>query len=164
LEASVRLYDSYRAQAEAAGYQAEASNFAYMVCCVCADTDAKAQEIGKHYRWRIGHPLWGPAEYWAPPGYLGRRQPLRPSQGGTPSGGHRPLYAMSAEELQAAAHLVVGSPQTVLDKRSHMRERLGFGSLLLEAQAGVMSHADTMRSLELLGRDVIPALKKAYGG
>jgi alkanesulfonate monooxygenase SsuD/methylene tetrahydromethanopterin reductase-like flavin-dependent oxidoreductase (luciferase family) len=135
-----------------------------MVCCVCADTDAKAQEIGKHYLWRMGHPLRGPGEYWAPPGYLGRRRPLRPSQGGTPSGGHKPLYAMSYEELQAAYHLIVGSPQTVLDKLSHMRERLGFGSLLLEEQAGAMSHADTMRSLGLLGRDVIPALKKAYGG
>ncbi len=159
----MRLYDSYRTHAAAAGYEADASNFAYMVCCVCADSDEKAQEIGKHYLWRMGHPLRGPAEYWAPPGYLGRRRPLRPSRGGSPSGGNKPLHAMSYQELQDAYHLVVGSPQTVIDKLSHMRERLGFGSLLLEAQAGAMSHADTMRSLELLGRDVIPALKKAYG-
>ena len=31
---------------------------------------------------------------------------------------------------------------------------------LLEAQAGAMAHKDTMRSLELLGREVIPELKK----
>jgi hypothetical protein len=41
-----------------------------------------------------------------------------------------------------------------------MQERLGFGALLLEAQAGAMPHKDTMRSLELLGRDVIPQLKQ----
>jgi hypothetical protein len=70
------------------------------------------------------------------------------------------MYTMSYEELQEAYHVVVGSPQTVLEKLSYMQERLGFGSLLLEAQAGAMPHADTMRSLELVGRDVIPQLKK----
>jgi hypothetical protein len=48
----------------------------------------------------------------------------------------------------------------VLEKLSYMHERLGFGALLLEAQAGALPHVDTMRSLELLGRDVIPQLKK----
>ena len=37
--------------------------------------------------------------------------------------------------------------------------RLGVGSLLLEAQGGQLSHQDTMRSLELFGKEVIPALK-----
>ena len=160
MDATVRLYDAYREHAAEAGYEATADNFAYMVCCVCADTDEEAQEIGKHYLWRMGHPLRGPVEYWAPPGYLGRRRPVRPHSGGAPSAGRKPLHALSYEELQEAYHLVVGSPQTVLEKLSHMRDRLGFGSLLLEAQAGAMPHKATMRSLELLGRDVIPELKK----
>ena len=160
MEATVRLYDAYREHAAEAGYEATPDNFAYMVCCVCADTDEEAQEIGKHYLWRMGHPLRGPVEYWAPPGYLGRRRPVRPHSGGAPSAGRKPLHALSYEELQEAYHLVVGSPQTVLEKLSHMRDRLGFGSLLLEAQAGAMPHKATMRSLELLGRDVIPELKK----
>ena len=160
MDATVRLYDAYREHAAEAGHEATADNFAYMVCCVCADTDEEAQEIGKHYLWRMGHPLRGPVEYWAPPGYLGRRRPVRPHSGGAPSAGRKPLHALSYEELQAAYHLVVGSPQTVLEKLSHMRDRLGFGSLLLEAQAGAMPHKATMRSLELLGRDVIPELKK----
>ncbi len=67
---------------------------------------------------------------------------------------------MDYQELQDSYHLIVGSPQTVLDKLSHMHERLGFGSLLLEAQAGAMPHVDTMRSLELLGREVIPHLQQ----
>jgi alkanesulfonate monooxygenase SsuD/methylene tetrahydromethanopterin reductase-like flavin-dependent oxidoreductase (luciferase family) len=160
LDAAERLFDKYREHAAEAGYEPNASNFAYMVCCVCADTDEKAQEVGKHYMWRMGHPLRGPMEYWAPPGYLGRRKPLRPNGGGVPSGGRKPLHAMTYEELQDSYHLVVGSPQTVIEKLGYMQERLGFGSLLLEAQAGAMSHQDTMRSLELLGKEVIPALKK----
>jgi alkanesulfonate monooxygenase SsuD/methylene tetrahydromethanopterin reductase-like flavin-dependent oxidoreductase (luciferase family) len=160
MDATVRLYDAYREHAANNGREATSDNFAYMVCCVCADTDEEAQEIGKHYMWRMGHPLRGPAEYWAPPGYLGRRRPVRPHSGGAPSAGRKPLHMLSYEELQEAYHLVVGSPQTVLEKLSHMRDKLGFGSLLLEAQAGAMPHKATMRSLELLGRDVIPALKK----
>jgi alkanesulfonate monooxygenase SsuD/methylene tetrahydromethanopterin reductase-like flavin-dependent oxidoreductase (luciferase family) len=159
MDATVRLYDTYREHAAAAGYEADASNFAYMVCCVCADSDEEAQEIGKHYMWRMGHPLRGPMEYWAPPGYLGRRKPLRNVRG-APSGDRKPLNTMTYEELQEAYHLVVGSPQTVLEKLSHMQEEMGFGSLLLEAQAGAMPHKETMRSLELLGREVIPELKK----
>jgi alkanesulfonate monooxygenase SsuD/methylene tetrahydromethanopterin reductase-like flavin-dependent oxidoreductase (luciferase family) len=159
MDATVRLYDQYREHAAAEGYEADASNFAYMVCCVCADTDEKAQEIGQHYMWRMGHPLRGPMEYWAPPGYLGQRKPVR-SQRGVPRGNRKPLNEMTYEELQEAYHLVVGSPQTVLEKLSLMQETMGFGSLLLEAQAGAMPHSDTMRSLELLGREVIPELKK----
>jgi hypothetical protein len=44
----------------------------------------------------------------------------------------------------------------------HIKDRLGIGALLLEAQAGQMSHQTAMRSIELLGREVIPALKGLY--
>ena len=66
---------------------------------------------------------------------------------------------MSYQELQDRYHLVVGSPDTVIEKLRHIRDELGVGSLLLEAQGGQLSHADTMRSIELFGKEVIPALK-----
>jgi alkanesulfonate monooxygenase SsuD/methylene tetrahydromethanopterin reductase-like flavin-dependent oxidoreductase (luciferase family) len=55
---------------------------------------------------------------------------------------------------------IVGSPETVIKKLRHIKDRLGIGALLLEAQAGQMSHQTTMRSIEILGREVIPALKE----
>ena len=54
---------------------------------------------------------------------------------------------------------MVGSPDTVIKKLRHIRDELGIGSLLLEAQGGLLSHADTMRSIELFDKEVIPALK-----
>ena len=54
---------------------------------------------------------------------------------------------------------MVGSPETVIEKLKHIRDELGVGSLLLEAQGGRLSHEDTMRSIELFGKEVIPALK-----
>jgi alkanesulfonate monooxygenase SsuD/methylene tetrahydromethanopterin reductase-like flavin-dependent oxidoreductase (luciferase family) len=71
----------------------------------------------------------------------------------------KPLNQLSYQELQDANHLIVGSPETVIRKLRHIKERLGIGALLLEAQAGQMSHQTTMRSIELFGREVIPALK-----
>jgi alkanesulfonate monooxygenase SsuD/methylene tetrahydromethanopterin reductase-like flavin-dependent oxidoreductase (luciferase family) len=70
------------------------------------------------------------------------------------------LNQLSYRELQEANHLIVGSPETVIKKLRHIKDRLGIGALLLEAQAGQMSHYTTMRSIELLGREVIPALKE----
>ena len=47
----------------------------------------------------------------------------------------------------------------MIKKLRHIKEKLGVGALLLEAQGGRMSNQVTMRSLELLGKEVIPALK-----
>ena len=71
----------------------------------------------------------------------------------------KPLNELSYQELQDDFHLVVGSPDTVTKKLQHIKDELGIGALLLEAQGGPMSHEDTIRSLKLLGTEVIPALK-----
>ena len=63
------------------------------------------------------------------------------------------------DELQGNHHIIVGSPDTVIRKLRYVKDRLGIGSLLLEAQSGPLSHKDTMRSLELFGKEVLPALK-----
>ena len=154
LDVAVRLFQQYQEQATADGWEAGPDKFAFMVCCHVNDTDEKAQETGKAFLWRMGHPIRGPREYWAPPGYVTRF-------GAAPVGRDKPtpLYEMSYQELQNRDHLVVGSPDTVIRKLGVIKKRLGIGALLLEAQGGPLSHQDTMRSLELLGKEVVPALK-----
>ena len=150
------LFKLYHKHADEAGYTPTAENFAFMICCHVNDTDEKAQEEGRHFLWRMGHPLRGPQEYWAPAGYVSRIAAMM-----TTKRRPRPLNQLSYQELQDAYHLIVGSPKTVIAKLRHIKDRLGIGALLLEAQAGQMSHQATMRSIELLGREVIPALKEA---
>ena len=53
-------------------------------------TDEKAQESGKAFMWRMGHPLKGPKEYWAPPGYFSRAGTTAAAQRRT-----RPMNEMS---------------------------------------------------------------------
>ena len=69
------------------------------------------------------------------------------------------MNEMSYQDLQDEDHLVVGSPDTVIKKLRRIKEELGIGSLLLETQGGPLSHEDTMRSLKLMGEEVIPALQ-----
>jgi alkanesulfonate monooxygenase SsuD/methylene tetrahydromethanopterin reductase-like flavin-dependent oxidoreductase (luciferase family) len=154
LEVAEDLFKLYHKHAEEVGYTPGPENFAFMVCCHVNDTDEKAQEEGRHFLWRMGHPLRGPQEYWAPAGYVSRVAALMTSRRRP-----KPLNQLSYQELQTANHLIVGSPETVIKKLRHIKDRLGIGALLLEAQAGQMSHQTTMRSIELLGREVIPALK-----
>jgi len=154
LDVAEQLFDNYRTMASEDGWEPGPDKFAFMICCHVNETDEKAQESGKEFMWRMGYPLKGPREYWAPPGYF--------SQAGVAANARRrsrPLNELSYEELQNDFHLVVGSPDTVIKKLRHIKEKLGVGALLLEAQGGRMSHQVTMRSLELLGKEVIPALK-----
>jgi alkanesulfonate monooxygenase SsuD/methylene tetrahydromethanopterin reductase-like flavin-dependent oxidoreductase (luciferase family) len=154
LDVAEDLFQQYHKYAQELGYTPGPQHFAFMICCHVNDTDEKAQEEGRHFLWRMGHPLRGPREYWAPPGYVSRVAALMTSKRRP-----RPLNELTYQELQDAYHLIVGSPDTVIRKLRHIKERLGIGALLLEAQAGQMSHQATMRSIELLGREVIPALK-----
>ena len=148
------LFANYRKHANEDGWEPGPEKFAFMICAHVNDTDEKAQESGKAFLWRMRGPLKGPREYWAPPGYF--------SAAGAAANTlrrHRPLDQMSYQELQDEYHLVVGSPDTVIKKLRYIKEELGIGALLLEAQGGPLSHQDTMRSLELFGKEVIPALK-----
>ena len=62
------------------------------------------------------------------------------------------------EELQAVNNIIVGSPETVTRKFSEIIDRLSPGYIHIYGNEGAMKHEDTMRSIELLGKEVIPAL------
>ncbi|MFT3933058.1 MAG: LLM class flavin-dependent oxidoreductase [Chitinophagaceae bacterium] len=59
--------------------------------------------------------------------------------------------------------LLVGSPQQVIDKILYEHELFKHDRFLAQMSLGAMPHSYTMRSLELLGTKVAPAVKKAIG-
>ena len=124
-----------------------------------ADTDEKAQEIGRTFLWTENHRNRGPMEFNDPPGYQSR-EALRIKMSrpliGTGTMGRRMTY----EDLQAAYNIIVGSPETVTEKLRHIRQDLEPGYILIYGNEGHMPHEDVMRSVELLGTRVIPALKE----
>ena len=117
--------------------------------------DEKAQEVGRNFLWTEKHRNRGPVEHNDPPGYQSREavriQRQLPGAGGF---GRRMTY----EELQEVDNGIVGSPDTVTKKLSRIIERLNPGYLHVYGQEGGMDNDDVVRSVELLGKEVIPAL------
>ena len=140
------------------GYQAGPEHFGYLIRVLAADTDEKAQDIGRAFMWTEDHRMRGPREHNDPPGYQSREavkvKLRRPTIGSGGDTGRK----MSYEELQAVNNVVVGSPETVTRKLTEVVERLGPGYLHAYGNDGEMPHKDVMRSIELLGKEVIPAL------
>jgi probable LLM family oxidoreductase len=59
--------------------------------------------------------------------------------------------------------LLVGSPQEVIDKMLYEHQLFGYDRFLMQMTVGTMPHASVMRSIELYGTVVAPAVRKALG-
>ena len=56
--------------------------------------------------------------------------------------------------------IITGTPKTVIPKVKHVLEYLRPGSIFLSDADGAMDHDDSMRSLRLMGEEVIPAVRE----
>ncbi|MBN9063824.1 MAG: LLM class flavin-dependent oxidoreductase, partial [Rhizobiales bacterium] len=78
-------------------------------------------------------------------------------------GRERGWSPMAREQFDAAralkGHLLVGSPQQVIDKIMFQREALGHDRFLMQMSLGATPHAQTMRSIELFGTKVAPVVR-----
>ncbi|WP_138494466.1 LLM class flavin-dependent oxidoreductase [Paenibacillus pinistramenti] len=64
----------------------------------------------------------------------------------------------AARSAQGA--LYVGDPETVANKIIHLRKHVGITRFMLHTPVGTMPHAEVMRSIELLGREVAPRVRE----
>ena len=155
LDYTEQLRRVYVDTAKEVGFQPGPEHFGYLLRVFVADTDEKAQDIGRTFMWTDDHRNKGPREHNDPPGYQSRQsvqiQRTLPGAGGF---GRQ----MSYEELQAVDNIIVGSPDTVTKKLTSIIELLNPGYLHIYGNEGDMAHNDVMRSVELLGKEVIPAL------
>ena len=157
LDMTMWLKQIYIDTAHEYGYKPGPEHFGYLLKAVVADTDEKAQEIGRNFMWTDGNRMKGPTEHNDPPGYQSREALKVKQQRPTGRFGDvskRPTY----EEQQDLNIVIVGSPETVTRKLSKVITELNPGYLLIYGNEGPMSHEDSMRSIELLGKEVIPAL------
>ena len=65
---------------------------------------------------------------------------------------------MGYEDLQQVGAIIVGSPDTVIRRLSETIGQLNPGYMILIGSDGNIPHKDVMRSVELLGKEVVPAL------
>jgi alkanesulfonate monooxygenase SsuD/methylene tetrahydromethanopterin reductase-like flavin-dependent oxidoreductase (luciferase family) len=66
--------------------------------------------------------------------------------------------AIGYDELRAVNNIIVGNPETVTKKLTEIIQRLNPGYLHIYGNEGPMADQDVKRSIELLGKEVIPAL------
>ena len=147
------LKQVYIDTAREVGFTPGPEHFGYQVRALVADTDEKAQELGRGFLWAGQHRMRGPVEHLDPPGYQSPRQP--PSGAAHRRRGGPP---MGYEDLQQVKAIIVGSPDTVAKKLSETIEELNPGYMILIGSDGNIPHKDVMRSVELLGKEVVPAL------
>ena len=70
------------------------------------------------------------------------------------------LETASYDEILASNRWIVGSPETVIRKLRETLSVIRPGILGVWTNDGDTTHADTMRCLELMGREVLPALRE----
>jgi probable LLM family oxidoreductase len=66
-------------------------------------------------------------------------------------------------ERSARGALLVGSPDEVIDKMLYEHELFGYDRFLMQMTVGTMPHASVLRSIELYGTVVAPAVRRALG-
>ena len=149
------LKNIYIETAAEAGYQAGPEHFGYLLKVFCADTDEKATELGEEFMWTDQNRMKGPREHNDPPGYQSREALRVKSQRPTGNFGQK---RMSYDEQREINVIITGNPDTVVEKLTHVISDLNPGYLLIYGNEGAMPHKDVMRSIELIGKEVIPAL------
>ena len=154
------LKQVYIETAKEVGFKPGPEHVGYLLRCLVADTYEKAQEIGREFMWTIGHRQRGPREHNDPPGYQSREAVRVKAQRpvGNVVGGGGLGVGFTYEQLQAVNNIIVGSPETVTRKLTEVIKRLSPGYLHIYGNEWYMPHKDVMRSIELLGKEVIPAL------
>jgi alkanesulfonate monooxygenase SsuD/methylene tetrahydromethanopterin reductase-like flavin-dependent oxidoreductase (luciferase family) len=176
------LWDYYADEAQKHGYQAGPENFGYLLPTFVAETDEKAQELGKGFFFGGGPTAFSRPEHTLPPGYNSKaairnlaKQPggswigvsgdkLRQAQQATKTESDydevRRKLMVAYQKAQQGLQTVVGSPQTVIPKIKTIMEVLRPGSFTFFAIQGPVGNDDRLKSMQLLAQEVIPVIRE----
>jgi alkanesulfonate monooxygenase SsuD/methylene tetrahydromethanopterin reductase-like flavin-dependent oxidoreductase (luciferase family) len=153
-----QLWAIYDEAAQRAGYTAGPEHRGYLLRVHVQDTEEKALANAREFMWMqgeftgVGHPYWV-----APPGYSAamREEWVQRANGLKPKSAALP-FEHQLEELE----LIAGTPDQVIAGLRTLMERLRFGNLVIWANDGKIGHADSVRCIELLGQEVLPAVRE----
>ena len=180
LEPTLELWHFYGEAAAREGYQAGPENFGYLQPVMVADNQQRAEELGQRLLFGGAFAHFARPEWMFPPGYNSKAATRRLAQLETgPNTSGKPLFTGSGkesdEEIEAVKlsiyagypqvlrdmQMIAGTPDSVIPKLRKILDvlRPGIFSFWLD---GPVSAKERKRCLELLNRDVIPALRE-YG-
>ena len=174
-----RAWHAYREARRQDGLPAVGINsFAYAAMVAVADTHEAGVALGEKLLWFLNTGLRSapqfsrnlpgtiPAEF-APKALRSAREVVAaPEKGQAASDAfaaapknNRALIGITPAKAMERGILFAGSPDTVFDQIASFYDEVGgFGHLVTMGRAGFMTHAETNRSIQLLGSEVTPRL------
>jgi alkanesulfonate monooxygenase SsuD/methylene tetrahydromethanopterin reductase-like flavin-dependent oxidoreductase (luciferase family) len=165
LEPTKEAFQLYFDTARECGYEAGTQNVAYLFKVHVDESDALAEEVGRKYLSGVSNPfLSGNEGQINPaimnlPGHTSRTSRRLATVNFGPAG-RLGINRRPYEEQVQDYTIISGTPKTVLPKIRQVLEYLRPGSIFFWDGDGAMSHEDQMRSLRLMGEEVIPAVRE----
>ena len=161
IEATKKIWAVYNEAAEEEGYTPGTEHRGYLLRVHVQDTEEKALENAREYLWMMGeftglvHPTWS-----SPAGYSSPRQrrawvEIANGRRASPRGEGAPSLEKQIETMQ----IVAGTPDQVVTKLRVLMEETRPGIFAFWGNDGGMGHQDSMRCIELLGKEVMPAVR-----
>jgi len=163
LSATAELWNIYGDTAAKQGYQAGSENFGYLQHVVVAETEEKAEELGRAHLFGGGQGAFSRPEHTLPPGYNSREATRRLAR--TMTAGSGGFLGVSSEQLGRAKEnkeQESGNLQQVADST---RRRLARGEATVEeAKAAIYkSYPKAVEGLQIIAgtpKSVIPNIRK----
>jgi alkanesulfonate monooxygenase SsuD/methylene tetrahydromethanopterin reductase-like flavin-dependent oxidoreductase (luciferase family) len=172
LEPTKESFDYYRSEAREHGYEAGTQHIGYLFKVHVDETEELADAAARKYVEGPSNPfLEGNQGIVHPfiqnlPG-MTQRDALLPTSNvfyAARSRGRATQapadYNGTYEEQINKMSIITGTPKTVLPKVRHVLDYLRPGSIFFWDGDGAMSHDDSMRSLRLMGEELIPAVRE----
>jgi alkanesulfonate monooxygenase SsuD/methylene tetrahydromethanopterin reductase-like flavin-dependent oxidoreductase (luciferase family) len=180
-EGTKRAYAAHRkARAEAGLPKATTDNFAYAAFVYAGDTEEEGIEVGSKLLWFLNTslksapqhsqflpgsapPEAAPAIYRSGPKSGTAAPNLRNAEKGVASAGQnaRRLMSLDAEQAKDMGILFVGNPDSVYRQIMEFYDKVGgFGHLSLIGRSGYMTHAESVKGINLFAKEVLPRLRE----
>src|SRR6476646_1195540 len=160
VERTQQIWKIYDEAAAAAGFQGGPDYHGLLKQIHVAETEEKALENARQFRWMQGeftglaHPVWStPSGYGSP---ANRRAFVEFATGRAQNPRGRPSLEKQMEELM----IIAGTPKTVIAKLRILLEETRPGILGFWGNDGTVSHQDAKTCIRLLGQEVFPAVRE----
>ncbi len=165
-----QAFQLYHDTAAEHGYESGPQNLGYLWKVHVDETEELAEATGRKYIQGPSNPfLEGNEGTVNPalvnlPGLTSRRRVLPTQAVATAArgggGGVAGVLGRPYEQQIADYTIICGTPKTVIPKIRHVLEYIRPGSIFFWDGDGAMTHDDAMRSLRLMGEEVIPAVRE----
>jgi alkanesulfonate monooxygenase SsuD/methylene tetrahydromethanopterin reductase-like flavin-dependent oxidoreductase (luciferase family) len=163
LPATAELWNIYGDTAAEEGYEAGSENFGYLQHVMVAETEAKAEELGKAHLFGGGQGAFSRPEHTLPPGYNSKEATKRLAR--TMTAGAGGWLGVSAEQLGKSQTPKTEEAPTLQHVADSTRKRLARGEATVEEakQAIYKAYPKAVDSLQIIAgtpKTVIPKLRK----